>query len=334
MNNHSSEPYTDISTSTIVSVFKSEINNNAKITFLFTLFGLIFLLFFYPATFKSSATIVHNGSSMDSSQFASGIISSLGIPGTSGMSSTSPSEISFQILKSHSFANYMLFTKFYYPKFDEKIELYKILLDDEEIVIFDNDNNMTNKGRGYIYNAKKLFLEESFYVEKDRITNVINFSVVSPEANLSYDIANATIDYLNNRFNEIDIFRSKQKKDFLDIRLKKIEEELLIIEKNYIDFKNQNKLISKAPLLQMKEKALSREVDLHTFLLSSLRQQLELVEMEVYDQINELAVISYPEIPAYRDNRRIFLLIGFFVLGLLASTANIFRILLFAEKKT
>jgi uncharacterized protein involved in exopolysaccharide biosynthesis len=334
MNNHSSEPYTNIKTNIFFLVFKSEINTSVKITSLFTVFGLIFLLFFYPASFKSSATIVHNGSSMNSSQFASGLISSLGLPGSSGMSSTSPSEISFQILKSHSFANDILFIKFYYPKFDKKIELFKILLDDEKIQIFDKDNKMTNEGREHIYSAKKLFLEESFSVEKNRITNVINFSIVSPEANLSYNIANATIDYLNNRFNEIDIFRSKQKKDFLDIRLKKIEEELLIIEKNYIDFKNQNKLISQSVLLQMQEKDLSRKVDLHTFLLSSLRQQLELVEMEVYDQINELAVISYPEIPAYRDNRRIFLLIGFFVLGLLASIANIFRILLFAEKKT
>lgn len=334
MNNHSSEPYTDINTSTILSVFKSEINNNAKITFLFTLLGLIYLLFFYPANFKSSATIVHNGSSMDSSQFASGIISSLGIPGTSGMSSTSPSEISFQILKSHSFANYMLFTKFHYPKFDKKIELFKILLDDEEIVISDKDNKMTKKGREYIYSAKKLFLEDSFFVEKNRITNVLNFSIVSPDPNLSYSIANTTIDYLNSRFNEIDIARAKQKKDFLNIRLKKIEEELLVFEKDYIDFKNKNKLISQSTSLQIQEQALSRKVSLHTSLLSSLRQQLELVEMEVYDQINELAVISYPEIPAFRDNRRIFLLLGFFVLGLLLSIANTFRVLLFFEKKT
>ena len=102
MNNHSSGPYTNIETNNFLSVFKSEINTSIKITSLFAAFGLIFLLFFYPANFKSSATIVHNGTSMNSSQFASGIISSLGLPGSSGMSSTSPSEISFQIFFSRT----------------------------------------------------------------------------------------------------------------------------------------------------------------------------------------------------------------------------------------
>ena len=57
-------------------------------------------------------------------------------------------------------------------------------------------------------------------------------------------------------------------------------------------------------------------------------QQLEMTQLDLYDEINEVMVINHPEVMPYRSNRRLFLLIGSVIAGLALSISYIISTLL------
>ena len=69
-----------------------------SITSFFAISSLIYLLFFYPPIFSSSATVVHFGNDMKQSQ-SSGLMSSLGMSVPTSSSCTRAAEVSILILK-------------------------------------------------------------------------------------------------------------------------------------------------------------------------------------------------------------------------------------------
>mgnify|MGYP001190651797 FL=1 len=73
----------------------------------FAISSLVYLLFFYPPIFSSSATVVHFGNDMKQSQ-SSGLMSSLGISLPTSSSSTPSAEVIIQILKSNSFSRSLM----------------------------------------------------------------------------------------------------------------------------------------------------------------------------------------------------------------------------------
>ena len=65
-----------------------------------------------------------------------------------------------------------------------------------------------------------------------------------------------------------------------------------------------------------------------TTLVSMFMQQLEMTQLDLYDEMNEVLVINQPAITPYRSNRRIFLLIGSVIAGLALSISYIMSTLL------
>ena len=302
-----------------IEAIRANIANIIKITTITVSISLVYLLFFYPPIFRSSVTVVHSGNSMQQqSSQASGIMSSLGVSIPSGGSSTPAPEIVVQILKSDSFSRSLVQTKFYSEKFNQEIPLYQIIFDDLNI----------NKSNKYLFQASKVFQEDMFIVNKERMTNVINFVVVTSEAQLSRDVAIEALSLLNNSFNAIQKEKAIQKSAFIECRLISEKEKLKKIEDIYIKFQNKNQSINQSPLLKIQEKAIERDLSMSTTLVSMFMQQLEMTQLDLYDEMNEVMVINQPEITPYRSNRRIFLLIGSVIAGLALSISYIMSTLL------
>lgn len=297
---------------------RTNIANIIKITTITVSISLVYLLFFYPPIFKSSVTVVHSGNSMQQSSQASGIMSSLGVSIPSGGSSTAAPEIVVQILKGDSFSRSLVQRKFYYEKFNQEVPLYQIIFDDMS----------TNNSNEYLFQASKVFQQDMFIVSKDRMTNVINFVVVTPEAQLSRDVALEALSLLNNSFNAIEKEKALQKSLFIESRLIGEKEKLKKIEDRYIEFKNKNQLMNKSPLLKIQELGIERDLNISTSLVSMLMQQLEMTQLDLYDEMNEVMVINQPEVMPFRANRRIFLLIGSVIAGLVFSMSYIMTRLL------
>ena len=56
--------------------------------------------------------------------------------------------------------------------------------------------------------------------------------------------------------------------------------------------------------LILKEQTIQRQLSIYTSILTTLMQQLELAQLEEYDDVNEIYVLSNPEMPPYRNNPR------------------------------
>tara|TARA_X000000368_G_scaffold402024_1_gene375499 strand:+ start:4656 stop:5609 length:954 start_codon:yes stop_codon:yes gene_type:complete len=305
-----------------INAIKDNITNIFKIIFLTISISLAYLLFFYPPIFKSVVTVVHSGNSMQQNAQASGIMSSLGVTIPSGGSSTAPPEIVLQILKSDSFSRSLVQKKFFSEKLNLEMPLYQIILDDINI----------NDGNEYLFEASKVFRQDMFSVDKERMTNVINFVVSTSEAQLSRDIALEALSLLNNSFNAIEKEKAMQKSLFIESRLKSEKEKLKKIEDIYIEFKTKNQSMDQSALLKIKEKSIERELTISTSLVSMLMQQLEMTQLDLYDEINEVMVINEPVVMPYRSNRRIFLLIGSAIAGIILSISYVMSTLLLKSR--
>lgn len=305
-----------------INAIKDNITNIFKIIFLTISISLAYLLFFYPPIFKSVVTVVHSGNSMQQNAQASGIMSSLGVTIPSGGSSTAPPEIVLQILKSDSFSRSLVQKKFFSEKLNLEMPLYQIILDDINI----------NDGNEYLFEASKVFRQDMFSVNKERMTNVINFVVSTSEAQLSRDIALEALSLLNNSFNAIEKEKAMQKSLFIESRLKSEKEKLKKIEDIYIEFKTKNQSMDQSALLKIKEKSIERELTISTSLVSMLMQQLEMTQLDLYDEINEVMVINEPVVMPYRSNRRIFLLIGSAIAGIILSISYVMSTLLLKSR--
>jgi hypothetical protein len=308
----------NVDTNELIEAIRANIANVIKITSITVVISLSYLLFFYPPIFSSAVTVVHSGNNMDQSSQASGIMSSLGVSIPSGGASTPAPEIVVQILKSDSFSRSLVQTKFYSEKFNQEIPLYQIIFDDLNI----------NKSNEYLFEASKVFREDMFIVNKERMTNVINFVVVTSEAQLSRDVAIEALSLLNNSFNAIQKEKAIQKSAFIESRLISEKEKLKKIEDIYIKFQNKNQSINQSPSLKIQEKAIERDLSMSTTLVSMFMQQLEMTQLDLYDEINEVMVINHPEVMPYRSNRRLFLLIGSVIAGLALSISYIMSTLL------
>lgn len=287
----------------------------------FLTFSLIYLLFFYPPIFQSSATLVYSGS-LSASMSPESSLNALGIslPGVSG---TPNPEIIVQILNSDSFARKIVQEEFFSEKYSREIPLYKIILDDLEI----------EKTDTHLFEAKKSFKNSMLFVSKERLSNVISIVVESNESQLSYDIANRALDLLDEIFNSKEQQKANQKAEFILSRLKSEKQRLNDIEEEYIQFQNNNKSINQSPLLKMKEKSIERDLLVTTNVVSMLMQQLELNKIALYDELSEVMVISEPEMSPFRSNRRIFLLIGSLFASLALAGFELLRVIIINNKK-
>lgn len=307
----------DMSFHALKNQIKKDFNIIIKINFVFSSLALLYLLFLYPAKYVSSATLIHTGDEMSSAQSASGILGSFGIGNNAFSGSTAETEIIIQILNSDDFLKKLLNEEFYFDGFGYKVPLYKILLKSEEI-----EGNLEE-----IFDAKKALKNQVITSQKNRLTNVITIKVETFNANVSFELANEIINLLNITYNKIDKNRAIEKINFISSRIKDEKKSLLEVEKMFIDFKNNNKGIE-SPKLILKEQALQRDLVLQTSILTTLTQQLELAQIEQYDDINEVIVVSKPEISPYRDNPRRAIFVFCVIFGVFLSlTYSLYNLL-------
>lgn len=307
----------DLNIKTLISQLKKDFTKIIKFNFVFSSLSLIYFLFFYPPTYLSSATLIHSGNDMKPSQTAGGFFNSIGISSSQFGGSTPEAEIIIQILNSDDFIRELLYKEFYYDKFDYKAPLFKILHDSDEI-----EGNLEE-----IFEAKKFFKNEVFSAQKNRLTNVITITVKTSNASISYNVAQEMISQLNRTYNTMDQSRAIEKISFINERINSENAELLKAEERFIDFKNKNKAIQ-SPQLILKEQRLQTELSLYTSVLTTLMQQLELAQLEEYDDVNEIYVLSNPELAPYRNNprRSLFIMCVLFG-GFLSFTNSLFNLI-------
>jgi hypothetical protein len=109
-----------------------------------------------------------------------------------------------------------------------------------------------------------------------------------------------------------------EKLDFIDNRIKSVEDDLIDSEKKLRIFRENNRQLS-SPALILEQERLTREVEIQKGVFLTLKQQLELAKIEEIQEASIVQVLDGPQIPldAESKNAKLFLLLsGLFGLGI------------------
>ena len=87
------------------------------------------------------------------------------------------------------------------------------------------------------------------------------------------------------------------KKKFIKNRLIEISKDLKLVEERLQKFRNSNRSIFESPALLMEQERLIREVGVQNEVYITLKQQLEMSKIELFDNTNMLEVLDEPEFP-------------------------------------
>ena len=124
---------------------------------------------------------------------------------------------------------------------------------------------------------------------------IIRVSAFEPQ--LAADIATAIVEELN--FLQI-LFKSsriKEKKMFIQDRIKDVEKELIKAEEALKYYRETNRNIQKSPSLLLKQERLRREVGTQVQLYQTLKSQFEIAQIELVEKSNMVDILDPPEAP-------------------------------------
>lgn len=276
--------------------------------FLIVFFSFTYVRFILTPVYVSSATILLPESKGSLGGLA-GIASQFGVSvPTERVADLSSPSLYPEILLSRTFAEKILDKNFLSKKFNKKLPLFSILID--------NSDSLARKSEVLTEKAIKELTANILSIDDDPTTSFTKINISTPEPFLSKSLADTVIIELEklNRF-----YKSRNVNDritFIEQRIKTIKNELTLSELKLKDFNEQNRQIS-SPALQIELERLRRDFEVQEGLYLTLKQQLELAKIEEIQQSSVVQILDFPSVPQRPSNKNNFLtLIVSAVLGL------------------
>ena len=286
------------SISDILLILAQQLKIITIVTIAFLFIGFTFNWSTNQVYYKSSAKILLANSKSSTSGLA-GLASQFGVNVSQGVATADLSSVSLfpEILQSYTFLERMEDQKFYVEKFQKELSLLEILIDDTEASKENRDSLFKS--------AMKAFLEMV------SLTNEGSFSVLNVKAKepvLARDINLKVLEELQelNRY-----YKSKNVSErikFINNRIEKVGKELENSEQKLKIFREQNRQIV-SPALQLSQERLSRDVDIQKGIFLTLKQQLELANIEKIQNEALIQIFEYPRIPINGTGKNIRLVV-------------------------
>ena len=117
------------------------------------------------------------------------------------------------------------------------------------------------------------------------------------EAQFSADLGNAIIEVLKLIVDNINLSQVKEKKLFIDARIKEVSNELINSEEALKDFRIRNRNITSSPTLLLEQERLMRDEEVKTQIFINLKNQYELIRIEEVGGGSMFQILDYPEAP-------------------------------------
>ena len=197
---------------------------------------------------------------------------------------TSPSLFP-ELVNSLTFGELILFEEFFSKKHKQKISLFKLLTDEEQL------NNLE-------YEIQKRKAIESFH-KMVNFQNEGSFSLLVVTANepaLARDINLKVLEKLQ----ELNHFYTNQKLAekirFINTRILSVGQELENSEQKLKFFRESNRQVS-SPALILEEERLSRDVEIQKEIFLTLKQQSELANIENIQNETVIQILDKPQLP-------------------------------------
>ena len=279
----------------IYGVLRKQFKYVLIIPILIALISAIYVSYFVSPIFNSYATILPVGG--DKSDQLAGFANRLGLGSNSKViSDFSSSSLYPDFIKSKYIAEKMLKTRFVTLKSDTSLPLLKILTNRN----LENDGSISEASMFY----GRTKLNKLVKVSLSRKTPIVNIFVNAGEPILARDIALAFVDQLDEIQNKFKLDKIKEKRIFIENRIKEIKVDLIFKEETLRAFREKNRNINSSPALLLEEERLGRESAVLTQLYITLKNEFERIQIEEVEQNRMFVVLDSPSIPLKRSSPR------------------------------
>jgi len=291
----------------------------ALTTFISVFLTFTYVQFVQQPKYRSSATILLPINQSPGMGGLAGLASQFGmnIPSGGGLSQadlSSPLLIP-ELLKSRTFIETLLGEKFYIEMYNKELDLLSIMnngiepsVDNREIVI------------------TEILPDISGMISYTSGGSFSNISVVAFEPRFAKELSDVVlknIAILNSNFRTQSL---KEKTLFIESRIKLVEKDLRDAELKYKLFLEQNRQVI-SPSLLLDQERISRDVEIQKEIYLTLKQQLELAQIEQIEEASVIKILDKPQYPLYPFNIKLkaSILIGCFVGLLFGILIGLFR---------
>jgi len=257
-------------------------------TFIFVFFTFTYVQFIKQPLYVSKVTILLPEETGVQLGGLAGIASQFGVNVPTGTQADLSSPSLFpELIKSRTFAEKILDKKFYTNKFGEKKTLLEIL-SGENYSGYTDQNTLVTTAIGKLGNILKF---------EKRITSAFSvISVTTAEPLFSKELADEVLVELET----LNLFyknkKSKEKINFIENRIKSVENDLSVSEMDLRIFNEQNRQLS-SPALRLEQERLTRGLEIQKGIFLTLRQQHELAKIEEMKDASVIQVLDKPQIP-------------------------------------
>jgi uncharacterized protein involved in exopolysaccharide biosynthesis len=270
-------------------------------TLLFTVFGIIYALKTNESFCSNTFFIIKTGGNTGNSSLNQ--LASLAGVSLGNRSGIDPSDYLDKIIQDQEFIAGLYEKKWFFK--DQYLYL-------ERILEIDQDTTIANWKHVYFMSKIEAVRKRKLItINKDLKTGILSLNSNMPDPKLAYDINRYTLDFISNYIRNSIKTQAKEKKLFIEERLKEVKIDLQNAEEKLARFKERN-LMSSSPKVILEEGRLLRNVTLNQEIFLQYQKQYELARVEELDNQTLIQVVKNPEIPVKRSkpNRKMIVAVS------------------------
>lgn len=215
-----------------------------------------------------------------------------------------PSEYLDKVIEDKNFISTLFERKWYYKGDSLPLEV---------ILEIKPDNTLDNWEYVYFMSKLEAIRKDGIInISKDSKKGILTLTTNAPCPQLSYDLNMYTIDYLSDYIRNSLKTQAKEKRTFIEERIKETKDELVKAENALARFKERNNL-SQAPQVVLEEARLMRKVSLNQEVYIQFQKQYELAKIQELDNQTLIQIVKNPEIPVKRSQpkRTLIVMVSF-----------------------
>ncbi len=276
----------------------------------------IYLYIFANPIYTSKSKVLPISEDGSTSNSFSGFASQLGINIPLSIGGKVPwDEIYPEIVKSSGLLESLLNKKYSTAKYGV-LSLKRILIEENNLQKYE-ERNQQNRVIDKLKNMIK--------ISKERTSPIVNINVLAFEPVFASELSKDLINRSSTIQRELKTNRIKQKRLFIEERLKQVSLEMKDMEKELRRFRENNRNLSSSPSLQMKVQEMGREVDLQNNLYITLKTQYEKAKIDEVGRDDMVQQIDGPSIPTQLTSpKRLLSLLMALFFGLFLSFFSIY----------
>jgi len=283
----------------------------AACTILVTIAGIIYALL-APEVFSTSTIFITKTGSKSSGGL--GQLAALAGVSMGSTSNVDPSDYLDKVIQDKDFVATLFERKWFFK--GDSLPL-------ETILELEPDTTIPNWEYSWFMNKIDAVRKGNVLsLKKDMKTSLLTLSTNAPAPTLAFDLNDYTLSYLSGYIRNSIKSQAKEKRQFIEERIRESKRALEKAEDALAKFKGSN-LMTRSPQAILEESRLTRDAVMNQEVYIQFQKQFELARIEELDDQTLVQVVKGAEVPVLKSEpRRVRIVIVAFVIGVLIGLIN------------